>query len=50
MKIKWNKIWSAIPFACAGACGGGLIGSAIGTPYMYIGAILAFAFIVYDNY
>lgn len=45
MKIKWEKI----PLSCANACGGVMIGSMIGTISMYIGAIIAFLFTIYNE-
>lgn len=51
MKVKWNKICSAMPSALiTGAGGGAILGSAIGHVSMFIGAILGFTFIIYDNY
>lgn len=49
-KIKWNKIWNSIPLACAGAGGGAVIGGAFGGIYIYIGTVLAFIYIMYNEY
>ena len=43
-KIKLN-----IPLACAHACGGAMIGGIFGIESMYMGALMAFIFSIYNN-